>query len=376
VHVELTGGLGGGAIHLTADAPPDLASASAKVSLSKVALLGSRRTEISAEIDAKLELAGGQVRGDLELSHTKIHVLPRAGAALLDVDAPTDLELPGGTQRTTITATAPGAKPAPAAPVAPPASPPVRLHVALGNTTLWAPEAVQVIPGVDVATAYVTAHSEDGLDVTLGDSVNVVGRIEVDSGDVDFLGRRYMITPVSSAVAFDGSLDPLLLIQMAYAFPSMTLTADVRGRVSAPEPHLSTDVAGYSDDQLFAFFLGGSPSNDLASASDTGTRDAVASAIAKVATGALGRQANRFLPVKLDSVACAPGTTAASGSCSLGKQLSHGLYLYYSTRPAPLPTENTNEFQLQYRLNNTTLIDVTGGDHGNDSVDILSRHPW
>jgi len=246
------------------------------------------------------------------------------------------------------------------------------LHVGLGNSSLSAPDAVQLIPGVDVATVHANAHSDDGLDVTIGDSVSVVGRIEIDAGDVDFLGRRYLITPVTSAVTFDGSVDPLLEIQMSYGFPSMTLTADVRGRVSSPDPHLSADVAGYSDDQLFAFFLGGAPGGDPTS--DTG--DAVTSALAKVASGAIGRQVNRVLPVKLDSVACAPGTAAASKSCTFGKQLSRRLYLYYSTRPTAIGTENTNEVQLQYRLSNTTLIDVTGGDRGYDSADLLSRHPW
>ncbi|HET9623238.1 MAG TPA: translocation/assembly module TamB domain-containing protein, partial [Kofleriaceae bacterium] len=388
LHVDLTGGLGGGAIQLTADAPPDLATANAHASLTKVALLGARRTEISAEVGAKLKLAGGQVDGDLVLTRVRIHVAQRAGVPLLEVSAPDDLLLPGGAQRTQLAAAPPiaPAKPAaanaPAAPAdkpidAPPKPSVINLHVALGATALSAPDAVQIIPGVDVATVHATAHSERGLDVAIGDTVAVVGRIEIDSGDVDFLGRRYLITPSTSAVAFDGSVDPLLLIQMSYAFPAMTLTADVRGRVSAPDPHLSADVVGYSDDQLFAFFLGGSPGNDPGT--DTSTNDAVTAALAKVASGAIGRQFNKILPVKIDSVACAPGTTAASKSCTVGKQLSRRLYLYYSTRPTPLPNEATNEVQLQYRLNNTTLIDVTGGNGGDGqhaSADVLSRHPW
>ncbi|HEY0193385.1 MAG TPA: translocation/assembly module TamB domain-containing protein [Kofleriaceae bacterium] len=389
VHVELTGGLGGGAIEVVADAPPDLATATAKLTLTKVALLGSHRTEISAEVGAKLKLAGGEVTGELDVKRGRINVAPRTGVPLLEVDVPDDLVLPTVKTRTSIAAaTAPAAVvPAPglvageqpaeaAATEAATRSSPVNLHVALGNTILNAPDVVAVLPGVEVASVHAIAHSDAGLDVAIGEQVAIVGRIDLDSGDVDFLGRRYLITADTSSVTFDGSVDPLLAIQMSYAFPSMTLTADVRGRVSTPDPHLSSDTAGYSDDQLFAFFLGGSPTDDVQQRQADSSSDAATVALAKVASGALGRQFNKILPVKLYSVACAPGTAAASKSCTLGKQLSRRLYLYYSTRPTPLTNENTNEVQLQYRLSNTTLIDVTGGDREHHSADLLSRHPW
>ena len=217
----------------------------------------------------------------------------------------------------------------------------------------------------------------DQLEVSLGDAIGVRGKVDIESADIEILGRRYVVEP--SDLQFDGPLDPRLGIHMSYRFPEMTLSAAVLGTASRPDLQLSSDAPGYSSDALLAFFLGAEPSTEASSQSRDQTRDAVAIAGARLISGKLGRQLNKVLPVKVDALSCEPApaaTTATSGSCTVGKWLSRRLFVAYRQHLQPRTDENTGDVQLQFRMGDRLLLEGTGGDRGYYGADLLWRHRW
>ncbi|HMG54785.1 MAG TPA: translocation/assembly module TamB domain-containing protein, partial [Kofleriaceae bacterium] len=326
---RLDGRLGRGAIHLTAAAAAaDLSKATVRVALDGVSPIAALRPVITADVTAHLQRTADQLRGDVTIARGSIKLVERTGTPLLATAVPSDLRLAGS----------PAPAPAPAGPH-PPAHPWLVLHVEPAEIEL---DARELAEGVGVLGRL---HSGP-LEVSVGDTVGVTGSVDIASDSVEFLGRRYVVelTPRGpSGVEFDGTIDPRIDLRMSYPFPTMTLSVDVVGRLSKlGRPSFSSDPGGYSQDQLFGYFLGAEPSTDASSQTRDQAREAVTAAGTRVLSGIVGRRINKVLPVKFDALSCEPdptATVAASGSCTVGKWLSQRLFIAYRQRLQPRADE-------------------------------------
>jgi hypothetical protein len=367
LHARLHGRLGRGTIDAEADADAraDLADATAHLTLRGVSPIAALRPVISGELTARLHREADQLRGSVTIADGASITLPaHAGAPLLDPSVPADLQLPG-------------------APVARPRDPQAPSHPWLVLDVQTRPirlAARELAEGVGLTG---TLQSDD-LELSIGDSIGLTGVVQIESDDVEILGRRYLVEPTRagpSGLTFDGTIDPQVKIAMSYAFPDLTLHVDVSGRLRKLDPlRFSSDPPGlYTQDQLFGFFVGGEPSTDAGSPTRDQAREAVAGAGTRWLSARLGKQINRVLPVQVDALSCEPdpaATAAASGSCTVGKWLSRRLYLAYRQRLQPRPDENTGDVQVQFRVGHQVLIQGTGGDRGYYGADLLWRHRW
>jgi len=353
----LDGKLGRGTVHAEAH-PRDGTTTTAVLRLRDVPALGAARPIITADLEAAcldVTTAAARLCGDITVGDARITLPEHPGTPLLDPSVPGDLVFVGAPD----SAAADGR--APVAP-GPPSHPWLVANVILSSTRLSAPAVVE---GIGFQA---TLHGRDKLSVSIGDTVGVVGDIVLDSADVDLLGRRYDLE--RSELQFDGTADPVLAIHLRHQFPELALNVAISERASRWKLHLSSDPGGYSDDQLFGFLLGGEPGGDPVYQ----TREAVAGASSRLITGAVGRRLSKVLPIKLD-VSCEPATTVTSASCTAGKWFSERLFLSYRRTSEPLPDENANGLDLQYRLGGKSF-ELTGGDRAHYGADLLWRHRW
>jgi hypothetical protein len=236
-------------------------------------------------------------------------------------------------------------------------------HVTLGPTEI---DAVNL---QDVANGHVVLAGK--LDVLVSnDGVSVDGEIDHQNGDIEVLGREYQIDHAS--VAFDGSLDPELNVRIMHDFPDVTLIADVHGRASSPDFHMSSDPGVYSEGQLLGFFLGGEPSGDPSNAS----RDAAAGAGASVLSTKLGAKLRRVLPVRIDVLSYETATATSSEAIRAGTWFTHKLFFQYVGHPEARPDENANEGDFKYYLPHNWFLEWTLGDRNVDNADLLHRWRW
>jgi autotransporter translocation and assembly factor TamB len=271
----------------------------------------------------------------------------RPGTPLLDPRAPPDLVFIGDA--------------APAA-ARPPGAPWLVADIVLRDTRVDAAS----IDGVSFRTSL---HSRGKLRLSLGEPIGLIGDVQIDAGDVDLLGRRYTLSP--SELAFDGTIDPSVRVQLSHDFSELTLNAVVTGRAShLDRPQLSSDPGGYTDDQLWGFLIGGEPGTDPS----TQTRDALVGAAARGLSGTLGKQLSRVLPIQLD-VSCEPATTVTRASCSVGKWFSDRMFLTVRQVLDAQPDENASSLDLQYRLGRKSL-ELSGGDRAHYGADVVWRHRW
>lgn len=364
-----TGTLGRGTVRLSATAAPDLSTIELReLRLDDISVLGGLRPNITANLQTPagqpLRREAGVMRGTVTVDGARITLPEHAGPPLLSATPPPDLQLTATTDASagrdasdrSASRTGPQA----------PRVPWLEVAVVLHPTQLVARNVVDSVG----LTVQGTLSSSNPVTVSVGDTVGVTGTVAIDSADVDFLGRRYIVAP--STVEFDGTTDPLLAIRMAHQFPELTLNVDVEGRASDPKPQFSSEPGAYSRDQLVGFFIGGEPGGDPSSQ----TGEAVKGAVARGLSRQLGRQIAKVLPIELDALSCEPATTSTSAACSVGKWLSPRLFLTYRHPVEPLPDENANDVQVQYRLGRKTLIDANGGDHQHLGLDLLWRHRW
>ena len=365
LHARLHGRLGRGTIDVDASAPADLEAATARLELRGVSPIAALRPVISADLTAELHRDADRVRGEVTVADGASIALPaRAGATLLDPQVPSDLRLIGAP------ATGPRGPAAPSHPwlVLDVKTRPIRF------------EARELHEGVGLTG---TLHS-DRLEVSIGDTIGVTGVVQIDSDDVEILGRRYHIEPTRdgpSGLTFDGTIDPRVRIGMSYQFAALTLNVDVTGGSSKLDrPTFSSDPAGlYSQDQLFGFFLGGEPSTDAGSQNRDQARLAVTGAGTRVLSAHLGKQISKYLPVQVDALSCEPdpaGPSPPAGSCTVGKWLSDRLFVAYRQRLQPRPDENTGDAQLQYRIAARSCSRAPAATAGTYGADLLWRHRW
>ena len=83
------------------------------------------------------------------------------------------------------------------------------------------------IEPVTVVSSQLRGEVSGRLDLAIGaDGATVDGKVAVDSGTVVVLERRYSIRVAE--LRFDGSLDPLLGIELEYQFPELSLRVGLR----------------------------------------------------------------------------------------------------------------------------------------------------
>lgn len=365
ITAAVRGRLGRGTIDLSARAPAeDPTAITGELTLDHVSPIAALRPVITARVSGRLHREADRLRGALTIERGAITLPEGTGTPLLDAAPPDDLVLPGAS------AAARGRR----APV----HPWLVLDVQPWAVRLDARDLARGIGALGTLRG-------DRLEVSIGDTVGLRGRVALESHDVEIFGRRYVIEPTDSGrsgVVFDGTTDPLVNLRMTYQFPDLQLRVDASGRLSQLErPRFSSDPGGYTQDQLFAFFLGAEPSTEAGTPSRDQAREAVAGASTRLLSGLIGKQINKVLPVKVDSLSCEPApattaTTAASGSCTVGKWLSQQLYLSYRQHLQPRADENTGDAQLQFRLGSRFLLEGTGGDRGYYGADLLWRHRW
>ncbi|HEX3758011.1 MAG TPA: translocation/assembly module TamB domain-containing protein [Kofleriaceae bacterium] len=365
LHGKLHGRLGRGTIDVDADARPDLSQATATLALHGVSPIAALRPTINARLTAQLRREAGQLRASVTVEDGASIALPASGGTqLLDPTVPDDLLLPGAPAR--------------------PRGPRVPAHPWL-VVELHAPAIRFDAPDLGEGVALSGTLRSDPLQVSIGDTVGVTGKVAVESDDFELFGRRYVVEPArdgQSSLVFDGTLDPRVEIAMSHAFTDLTLHVEVAGRLSKFDLQFSSDPAGlYNHDQLFAFFLGGEPTADPVSATRGVAVGAVTGLGTRLISGEIGKQLNRLLPapVKLDTLACAPdpaGITTTSGTCTVGKWLMQRVYLAYTQHLQPAPDENTGDAQVQIRLWRDILFQGTGGDRGYYGADLLWQRRW
>jgi hypothetical protein len=197
------------------------------------------------------------------------------------------------------------------------------------------------------------------------------GSIEIERGDVDVLGRHYRVDPGPDKIRFDGTIDPLLNVRLVHEFPELTLTADLVGRASKKEIRMSGTPALYTQDQLFAFFLGGDPGGDVAST----TRDAASSVGSALVSAKLAKQAKKVLPFRIDTFNCDAGTSGSSSGCKLGRWLTQNWFMAFRQRIEPRPDENPQEIQLQYYFKKNWVLEGAGFLE-RFGGDVLWRQRW
>jgi len=346
------GALGGGTVHGEAHLRHGT-TATAVLKLRNVPALGAARPIITADLEAPcldVTTAAARLCGDVTVKNARITLPEHPGTPLLDPSVPGDLVFVGAD---TVGTVAPSQ----------PSHPWLVASVILQSTRI---SAGAVVEGIGFQA---TLHGRDKLAVSIGDTIGVVGDVVLDSADVDLLGRRYDLE--RSELQFDGTVDPVLAIHLRHQFPELALNVAITERASRWKLHLSSDPGGYSDDQLFGFLLGGEPGGDPVYQ----TREAVAGASSRLVSGALGRRLSKVLPIKLDAISCEPATTVTSASCSAGKWFSERLFLSYRRTSEPLPDENANGLDLQYRLGRKSF-ELTGGDRAHYGADLLWRHRW
>ena len=341
----LDGTLGRGTVHGEFHTV-DRATVAAALALRDVVAVGGLRPIITAQLEAPcIELRVDQPRlcGDVIVTSGHVTIPERPGAPLLDPHAPPDLILLGD--------------PAAAAPAQPAAG--LAANLVLRDIQVEA-------SSIDSIGFRTTLRSRGKLAVSLGDPIGLVGDLAIDGGDVDLLGRRYVLSP--SELRFDGSADPTLALQLSHEFAVLTLNVAISGRASHPDrPRLTSDPGGYTDDQLWGFLVGGEPGGDPT----LQTREALVGAGTRLVSSTLGRRLSKVLPVKLD-LSCEPATAVSRASCSGGKWVSDRLFLSYRQLLDPQPDENAAVLDLQYRLGRKSF-ELSGGDRAHLGLDVVWR---
>jgi translocation and assembly module TamB len=343
-------GAGGGSIKGTVGAElvggmPMRATLDAKVR--KVQPIGAVQPQLDADVTGTFVNEGARWTGKVVVDKAKVFVPQEAGNELLGTGAPADMIF--------VDATTVARKPR---------------HEA---EKPWLVTRIEIKPTdviVDDSDVRVRLVARGRLDVEVGQGLTVNGTIRTTTGTVDVLGRRYRLE--QGIVDFDGSLDPRLDIRMVHDFKNLTLTVDVRGRVSEPDPHMSGDPGTYTDGQLLSFFAGAEPGNED---SATQANDAVVGGSLTILSSRVGRRINKHLPVKFDAINYEAATAASSRAVRFGLRLSEKSYLVWRQRLEARPDENPGEVVFEYQIRPNMLFETTVGERAAGG-DFLLRTRW
>jgi len=353
VAFELDGRLGAGRVrgHGSASlSSADTTSADATIELRHVSPIGTVQPIVDARIVAGLRRVAGRWRATLAVHDGAVTVPEERGAALHPVGVPPDLVF----------------------------GDPAAIGLAQAGAPARRQDPAGLIVVLDLDPMHVVSPQFRGdvggaLTIQLGDGMTLDGSLTASSSDVDLLGRRYVVE--RAAVHFDGSADPLLDIALSYAFPETTLYARIGGRLSKPDVILTSDPASYSQDQLFGFFLGGSPGVD-----PSNKALAVSGAAAGAASSLVNVVVNRVLPPALRGnvqLRYETATATSSAAVVIGLWLSRRVFVAGRSRSNPLPVvENGGEADLEWWLGGNWMLQSTFGDRSVGGADLLWHRSW
>lgn len=342
-------GAGGGSIggKLTAKLEggmPMRAKLDAKVR--KLQPIGELQPQIDADVTGTFVNERSRWTGELVVSKGKVLVPEETGNELLGTGAPADIVF---VDEQAIVKK--GRRP--------PTKPWLVTKIAIGRTSVE----------VDQPDVRVNLFATGSLLLELGDGMSLNGAITTERGSVDVLGRRYRLE--QGIIDFDGTTDPRLDIRLVHDFKNLTLTVDVRGRASNPDPRLSGDPGTYTQGQLMSFFAGAEPGNDDSAAQ---ANQAAVGASLNILSSRIGRRLVKHLPVKVDTNYEA-GTASSSRAVRFGVRLSERSYLVWRQRLEARPDENPGEMVFEYQLHPNALFETTVGERASGG-DLLLRTRW
>jgi autotransporter translocation and assembly factor TamB len=199
------------------------------------------------------------------------------------------------------------------------------------------------------------------LHARIGNELFLEGTVATRDGWVEIFDRRYDLR--RGDLAFDGSTDPSLDIELSHDFSASTLTVSVTGTGSAPALDLRSDPARYDDAELLSFVLGASPDDDVAK------EQSAAGRATGVASGYVAGQLQSVVKdvVPIDVLDIDP----AAEKLTLGKWLTNKIFLAYRRRFEAQDLENANEAVIEYRFRRRWLLELSYGDQGTGGVDVL-----
>ena len=211
---------------------------------------------------------------------------------------------------------------------------------------------------------------------TRSGELQINGEITANNGHIELLGRRYQIQrAVASFDASPGAApDPLLDIQLAHEFSTLTLFIQVQGTASKPELQLHSEPGIYDDATLLSFVLGAEPGDD--ETQDTGGGPSVGDRAVGVASSLVVGQVQglvqEVLPIDIDVFRVELGdASAAAERLIVGKWITDNLLLSYAHSFVADPNENSGEASLEYRFRKRWLIEGYYGDRGAGGLDLL-----
>ena len=242
-----------------------------------------------------------------------------------------------------------------------------------------APEATLavIIPGpfrVEGKEVHATLKGELHIQHIQNDP-RISGVIESTTGYVDLLGRRYELELLN--VDFDGSPmpDPQLDVRITRE-SDVTVVVEVQGAASHPDVIFSSIPPTYSEEQVMAMILSGSPS-----ATDAGSEsldDRVAGALSGTFVGQLKDQLLPTLPIDVIKVDLATNSRGQEDTrFEVGKYLTESIYVSYVHQLGAvlgLRRLNRNQLQLEYRFARHFEVETSYGDNGVGALDLYWDH--
>jgi autotransporter translocation and assembly factor TamB len=317
----------------------------AKIILKHISPIGSVQPLVDAQVSAKIARKGEQWTADVTVDHGFVK-LEKGGEKLKPVGAPRDIVF--------------GARPPPTAAKPGSAPPPKEAMFVINLTLKPTPVESDQVRTTVKGNLHITADLQ-GVDIT--------GQVEAMGGDVNLFDRRYRIE--QAEVRFDGTPDPVLVVEISYDFPEVTLTAQVRGRGSKPQLLLSSNPGNYTQAQLLGFLLGGEPGGDAQAGS---LADTATSTGASFLGSQIGGYVKSAIPgIKIDVLKYSAATATTSEAIQAGSWITHTLYFQFTEHPEARPDENAEEGTLEWWFTHRLELQVTAGDRNYDGVDMLWR---
>jgi autotransporter translocation and assembly factor TamB len=357
VELELDGRVGAGTVRVRGRAELDgIVPRSAVVTASAdgATLIGAVEPELHGKLRATLRREADHWRVDVKVGEARVKLRDVRSNALHPAGAPDDLVIVSGGKRRAAEEVEARRRRARTRPLGGPAF--AMVHVEAKRIEIDAPE--------------LRGRFAAELRVAIGDGIAIEGTVEAPQGAIELFDRTYFVE--RGALAFDGTTNARLDIRISHELPELTLYAEVAGRLDKPELRLSSRPPIYTETQLLAFLLGGTPGLE--------TGGEAQQAAAGVASTILARKvkelAGEVLPVSIDVLRYDAASTDRSAAVTIGTWVSPRMLLAYRLRVEAHPDENTGEAQVEYWLRTGIVLNVVAGDRGHHDADLLWIKRW
>jgi hypothetical protein len=379
--LRLTGKLGRGDVHVTANAPLDGVtprSGKLQVKIEKVQLIGTTEPILTGIVDADVARIGDTWRSNVRITRMHVKVPEEKGTKLSPVGAPADLvyggekihhgknkgmDVPQGIVKD-------DSGPADFKPPSQVEGTPARRKL---------PEDPAIVAQVQMRNIFVESEEVRGLvggrltlSVANNKEVGIVGNIHLSRAVLDLFNRRYQVD--KAALYFDGSPDPVLDVRITHDFRDVTTITEVRGRLSKPELILSSQPGRYSQAELLGFLLGGEPDSDPEMAPSASER--VTGAGASIVSNKIGGYVKKALPVDVDVLRYEAASAHSSAAVTVGTWITDTLFLAYRRHLEARPDENAGEGEVEYWIRRRLVLEAVVGDRGIHGADLLWRRRW